>query len=52
MRLGISKDQPLAVQQWDGLIAVNYPARAAGIARHERINEALKKVHGFVILVL
>jgi DNA polymerase eta len=44
VRLSIPKDQPLAVQQWDGLIAVNYAARAAGIARHERAGEALRKV--------
>jgi DNA polymerase eta len=43
VRLSIPKDQPLAVQQWDGLIAVNYAARAAGIARHERAGEALRK---------
>lgn len=44
VRLGIPYTQPLAVQQWEGLIAVNYAARAAGIARHERISEALRKV--------
>ncbi|CAK9270660.1 unnamed protein product [Sphagnum jensenii] len=44
VRLSIPKEQPLAVQQWDGLIAVNYAARAAGIARHERAGEALRKV--------
>lgn len=32
-RLGIPRDVPLAVQQWDGLIAVNYAARAAGVKR-------------------
>lgn len=26
-RLGVARDQPLAVQQWDGVIAVNYAAR-------------------------
>ncbi len=45
MRLGIATEQPLAVQQWDGLIAVNYAARAAGIVRHERVSEALRKVN-------
>lgn len=44
VRLGIPTEQPLAVQQWDGLIAVNYAARAAGIVRHERVSEALRKV--------
>ncbi|BGO91840.1 hypothetical protein NBRC10512_007638 [Rhodotorula toruloides] len=42
-RLGIPDDQPMAVQQWNGLIAVNYPARAYGITRHETPAEALKK---------
>jgi nucleotidyltransferase/DNA polymerase involved in DNA repair len=44
VRLGIPTEQPLAVQQWEGLIAVNYAARAAGIVRHERVSEALRKV--------
>ena len=41
----------MAVQQWEGLIAVNYAARAAGITRHMRVKEAkqqcpdLKTVH-------
>ncbi|KAG0625135.1 hypothetical protein M758_2G030400 [Ceratodon purpureus] len=43
VRLGIPTEQPLAVQQWEGLIAVNYAARAAGIVRHERVSEALRK---------
>ncbi|BGP48674.1 N-acetyltransferase eso1 [Rhodotorula kratochvilovae] len=42
-RLSIPEDQPMAVQQWNGLIAVNYPARAYGITRHETPAEALKK---------
>ncbi|GAA5958075.1 hypothetical protein JCM8115_001122 [Rhodotorula mucilaginosa] len=42
-RLKIPADQPMAVQQWNGLIAVNYPARAYGITRHETPAEALKK---------
>lgn len=32
-----------AVQQWQGLIAVNYAARAQGISRHDNVIEALKK---------
>ncbi|KAM3506417.1 hypothetical protein MY11210_007567 [Beauveria gryllotalpidicola] len=31
VRLGLPDDQPLAVQQWHSLIAINYPARKAGI---------------------
>ncbi|KAK7432830.1 DNA-directed DNA polymerase eta rad30 [Neonectria magnoliae] len=42
VRLGLPKDQPLAVQQWQGLIAVNYPAREWGIGRHCDIAEAKK----------
>ncbi len=39
-RLNISSNVPVAVQQWEGLIAINYPARAAGITRHMRVHEA------------
>ncbi|KAH7176668.1 hypothetical protein EDB81DRAFT_898082 [Dactylonectria macrodidyma] len=42
VRLGIPKDKPLAVQQWQALIAVNYPAREWGIGRHCSISEAKK----------
>ncbi|KNZ58091.1 hypothetical protein VP01_19g9 [Puccinia sorghi] len=42
-RLKIPPDKPLAVQQWRGLIAVNYPARAFGITRHLPFDEARKK---------
>ena len=41
-RLDIPRATPLAVQQWEGLIAINYAARAAGITRHMRVGEALK----------
>eukprot|EP00775_Hariotina_reticulata_P003602 gene3602-3867_t len=30
------------LQQWQGLIAVNYAARAAGVTRHMRVAEAIK----------
>lgn len=43
VRLGIAPDKPLAVQQWQGLIAINYPARAFGLNRHVTCNEALKQ---------
>eukprot|EP00850_Spirogloea_muscicola_P001163 SM000004S15033 [mRNA] locus=s4:919247:923447:+ [translate_table: standard] len=43
VRLGIPLEQPLAVQQWEGLIAINYAARARGVTRHERAPEALRK---------
>ncbi|EIE75413.1 hypothetical protein RO3G_00117 [Rhizopus delemar RA 99-880] len=40
VRLGIPSDVPAAVQQWNTLIAVNYPARKAGVARHSTTEEA------------
>ncbi|KAJ1030514.1 hypothetical protein NDA16_001423 [Ustilago loliicola] len=43
-RLGLDATVvPIAVQQWQGLIAVNYPARDTGVSRFESIPEALKK---------
>ncbi|KAL2121878.1 hypothetical protein VTJ04DRAFT_2333 [Mycothermus thermophilus] len=42
VRLGVPEDQPLAVQQWKGLIAINYPARKYGISRMCNIVEAKK----------
>ncbi|KAL6893288.1 hypothetical protein GGI43DRAFT_177067 [Trichoderma evansii] len=42
IRLGVPEDTPLAVQQWQGLIAVNYSARKWGIGRHCNITEAKK----------
>ncbi|SGY21900.1 BQ5605_C016g08290 [Microbotryum silenes-dioicae] len=49
-RLGIDPATPLAVQQWQGLIAVNYPARKFGITRHETPAEALKKCPHLVMV--
>ena len=43
VRLGIDPTKPLAVQQWQGLIAINYPARAHGLSRHVTITEAKEK---------
>ncbi|KAK7192044.1 hypothetical protein DPSP01_003910 [Paraphaeosphaeria sporulosa] len=42
VRLGLDPSKPLAVQQWQGLIAINYPARAFGLNRHVTSAEALK----------
>ena len=42
-RLNSAPSIPLAVRQWDGLIAVNYAARAAGVTRHMRADEALTR---------
>ncbi|KAF3193285.1 DNA-directed DNA polymerase eta rad30 [Orbilia oligospora] len=43
IRLGVPEDQPLAVQQWDALIAVNYPARSFGITRMRNVADAKRK---------
>ncbi|PGH16303.1 hypothetical protein AJ79_01842 [Helicocarpus griseus UAMH5409] len=43
VRLNTPLTQPLAVQQWDSLIAVNYPARAFGITRMITAVEARKR---------
>ena len=43
VRLGIDPSKPLAVQQWQGLIAINYPAREFGLSRHVPITEAKEK---------
>lgn len=43
VRLGIDPGKPLAVQQWQGLIAINYPARAFGLNRHVTITDAKEK---------
>ncbi|CEM01468.1 unnamed protein product [Vitrella brassicaformis CCMP3155] len=49
-RLNIARDVPLAVQQWDGLIAVNYPARAAGVRRGDRTAVAKGKCPDLVLV--
>lgn len=42
VRLGTPRTTPLAVRQWDSLIAVNYPARDFGITRMISAGEARK----------
>ncbi|KAK3943986.1 hypothetical protein QBC46DRAFT_252917 [Diplogelasinospora grovesii] len=42
IKRGITPEKPFAVQQWQGLIAVNYAARAFGISRHTTATEAKK----------
>ncbi|KAL7320120.1 N-acetyltransferase eso1 [Mucor circinelloides] len=42
VRRGIPFDTPAAVQQWHGLIAVNYAARAKGIKKMTNVTEARK----------
>ena len=41
--MGIPTSTPLAVQQWDGIIAVNYSARKFGVKRGDRAETALGK---------
>ncbi|OQR90609.1 hypothetical protein ACHHYP_05387 [Achlya hypogyna] len=43
VRLGLSHDEPLAVQQWGSLLAVNYAARPFGVSRSDHIGDARKK---------
>ena len=43
VRLGIDASEPVAVQQWGSLLAVNYPARAFSVKRGDSIHEAKKK---------
>lgn len=49
VRLGVPEDRPLAVQQWQGLIAINYPARAYGLNRHVTIQEAQQKCPEIIV---
>ena len=42
VRLGTPEDTPLGVQQWQGLIAINYSARKFGLNRHVTPVEAKK----------
>ncbi|POS86720.1 hypothetical protein EPUL_002463 [Erysiphe pulchra] len=42
VRLGVPETQPLAVQQWQGLIAINYAAREFGLSRHVNVTDAKK----------
>ncbi|CAO2653880.1 Nn.00g106130.m01.CDS01 [Neocucurbitaria sp. VM-36] len=49
VRRGIDPSKPLAVQQWQGLIAINYPARAFGLSRHVTSTEALKQCPDLIL---
>ena len=46
VRLGIDKERPLVVLQWESLIAVNYPARKFGISRMDKLSDAKKRCPG------
>ncbi|KAJ2714220.1 N-acetyltransferase eso1 [Coemansia spiralis] len=50
LRLALSPDVPLAVQQWQGLIAVNYPARRRGVKRMDTVWEAREKCPELVLV--
>ncbi|GJD12829.1 N-acetyltransferase eso1 [Galdieria sulphuraria] len=50
VRLGLDPSTPLCVQQWDGVIAVNYAAREYGISRHERIEKVKEKCPNCVLV--
>ena len=49
VRLGISPDQPLGVQQFLHVIAINYPARAAGLKKVLTAVEARQKCPNIVL---
>ncbi|KAL2868530.1 DNA-directed DNA polymerase eta [Aspergillus lucknowensis] len=49
VRLGTPRQTPLAVQQWDSLIAINYPAREFGITRMISAKEAREKCPDIVL---
>ena len=40
VRLGLPPTTPLAVQQWNAIIALNYPARESGLKRGASVEEA------------
>ncbi|KAJ3853975.1 hypothetical protein EV368DRAFT_37783 [Lentinula lateritia] len=49
VRLGVT-DQPLVVLQWEGIIAVNYPARKFGISRFHRLKDAKERCPELMIV--
>ncbi|KAJ3758530.1 hypothetical protein EV360DRAFT_82985 [Lentinula raphanica] len=49
VRLGI-KDKPLVVLQWEGIIAVNYPARKFGINRFHKLKDAKERCPELIIV--
>ncbi|KAI8982702.1 DNA/RNA polymerase [Trametes punicea] len=50
VRLGIDPALPVVVQQWDSLIAVNYPARKYGISRMDKVRDAKKRCPDLVVV--
>ncbi|KAL4925749.1 DNA-directed DNA polymerase eta [Aspergillus undulatus] len=49
VRLKTPRETPLAVQQWDSLIAINYPARDFGITRMISAKDARAKCPNIVL---
>ncbi|KAL6761247.1 hypothetical protein V8C86DRAFT_906953 [Haematococcus lacustris] len=50
VRKGLSPDVPLAVQQWEGIIALNYAAKARGVTRHMRVPQAKEACPDLVLV--
>ncbi|PIL29846.1 hypothetical protein GSI_08053 [Ganoderma sinense ZZ0214-1] len=50
VRLGIDPTLPLVVQQWEALIAVNYPARKYDISRMDKVRDAKKRCPHLVVV--
>ncbi|KAF8824895.1 hypothetical protein HHX47_DHR7000283 [Lentinula edodes] len=49
VRLGVT-DKPLVVLQWEGIIAVNYPARKFGISRFQKLKDAKERCPELMIV--
>ncbi|TKX20804.1 N-acetyltransferase-like protein 6 [Elsinoe australis] len=49
VRRGLPPDQPLAVQQWNAIIALNYPAKKRGLKRGISVEEAKATCPGLIL---
>ncbi|WQF89238.1 Putative UmuC domain, DNA polymerase, Y-family, little finger domain, DNA/RNA polymerase superfamily [Colletotrichum destructivum] len=49
VRLGLPASQPLAVRQWNAIIALNYPAKQHGLKRGISVDEARRLCPGITI---
>jgi DNA polymerase eta len=49
VRLELSPTIPLAVQQWNAIIALNYPARDFGLKRGASVEEARRLCPEFML---
>ncbi|KAJ9072999.1 N-acetyltransferase eso1 [Entomophthora muscae] len=50
VRIDVSGDVPVAVQQWNGLLAINYAARKFGITRMETPADAKRKCRELLLV--